>query len=270
MIRACISGVLALLVVGFGCPMVYGEGSRPGTTGASEEWVFPATVYLWAVGLDGNATVKGIDMEVSEGFGDIFDNLDVALEGHFELWKGRWGGMFDATYVKLSADANSGPVAVDLTQKYTLIDFGVLYRAGIWPMDKTSGETTGSNRWTTFDLLLGGRYTKLDMELEPQRLPKIEGDESWTDLIVGGRLITDLSEKWSLILRSDIGGFGISGSTDFTLNGIVLFAWRFHPKWMTLVGYRALYQDYETGSGADKFKYDITTHGPILGLTYRF
>ena len=37
-----------------------------------------------------------------------------------------------------------------------------------------------------------------------------------------------------------------------------------------LLGYRILYQDYERGSGINKFAYDITTHGPIIGVQYRF
>lgn len=36
------------------------------------------------------------------------------------------------------------------------------------------------------------------------------------------------------------------------------------------VGYRVLYQNYEDGSGANRFAYDITTHGPIIGMNFRF
>ena len=37
-----------------------------------------------------------------------------------------------------------------------------------------------------------------------------------------------------------------------------------------LFGYKALYQDYEEGSGRDKFEFDVTMHGPILGLSVPF
>ncbi len=36
------------------------------------------------------------------------------------------------------------------------------------------------------------------------------------------------------------------------------------------VRYRALYQDFEEGSGSDRFVWDVTLHGPILGLNVRF
>jgi hypothetical protein len=35
-------------------------------------------------------------------------------------------------------------------------------------------------------------------------------------------------------------------------------------------GYRLVYNDYSTGSGVNKFRYDILTQGPQLGYTYRF
>jgi len=34
--------------------------------------------------------------------------------------------------------------------------------------------------------------------------------------------------------------------------------------------HRARYQDYTDGSGADKFEWDVTLHGPILGLAIGF
>jgi len=35
-------------------------------------------------------------------------------------------------------------------------------------------------------------------------------------------------------------------------------------------GYRASHQDFEDGSGARKFEWDMTLHGPVVGLNIRF
>ena len=35
-----------------------------------------------------------------------------------------------------------------------------------------------------------------------------------------------------------------------------------------LAAYRALYVDYETGSGLDRFRYDMLTQGPMVGITF--
>ncbi|MDB4442668.1 hypothetical protein N9219_04545 [bacterium] len=258
--RKILAAVMLVLVIGLVCPMAYGEG--PNKTD-SDEWQFSITPYLWAIGMNGDMTVKGVDSEVDENFSDILSNLDIALEAHFEVWKGKWGGFFDGTYVKLKTDAGTTG-NIDITSTIGLVDFGGFYRVGTWPV----GSPEDVGRSLSFDALVGGRYMDLKVKFDPDRLPSFDQNKSWTDLIVGGRMIFDFSEKWAFILRGDIGGFGISGSSDFTANGIGLVGWTFHPSWTLLGGYRALYQDYETGSGSNEFKYDVTTHGPILGLTY--
>ena len=258
--RKILAAVMLVLVIGLVCPMAYGEG--PNKTDA-DDWQFSITPYLWAVGLNGDMTVKGVDSDVDVNFSDILTNLDIALEAHFEVWKGKWGGFFDGTYVKLKTDAGTTG-NIDITSTIVLVDFGGFYRVGTWPV----GSPENVGRSLSFDALVGGRYTDLKVKFDPDRLPSFDQDKSWTDLIVGGRMIFDFSEKWAFILRGDIGGFGISGSSDFTANGIGLVGWTFHPSWTLMGGYRALYQDYETGSGSNEFKYDVTTHGPILGLTF--
>ena len=82
-----------MLVIGLVCPMAYGEG--PNKTD-SDEWRFSITPYLWAVGLNGDMTVKGVDSDVDVSFGDILTNLDIALEAHFEVWRGNWGAFSTA------------------------------------------------------------------------------------------------------------------------------------------------------------------------------
>ena len=258
--RKILAAVMLVLVIGLVCPMAYGEG--PNKTD-SDEWQFSITPYLWAIGMNGDMTVKGVESDVDENFSDILSNLDIALEAHFEVWKGKWGGFFDGTYVKLKTDAGTTD-NIDITSTIGLVDFGGFYRVGTWPV----GTPENKGRSLSFDALVGGRYMDLKVKMDPEHLSSRDKKKSWTDLIVGGRMIFDFTEKWSFILRGDIGGFGISGSSDFTANGIGLVGWTFHPSWTLLGGYRALYQDYETGSGSSEFKYDVTTHGPILGLTY--
>ena len=41
------------------------------------------------------------------------------------------------------------------------------------------------------------------------------------------------------------------------------------PRRSGMAGYRALYVDYTKGSGLTHFEYNMTMHGPIIGLTAR-
>ena len=255
--RKILAAVMLVLVLGLVCPMAYAEGPKPNPVDG-DEWRFSITPYLWAIGMNGDMTVKGVESDVDVSFGDILSNLDIALEAHFEVWKGKWGGFFDGTYVKLKTDAGTSD-NIDITSTIGLVDFGGFYRVGTWPV----GTPKNKGRSLSFDALVGGRYMDLKVKMDHEHLSSFDQNKSWTDLIAGGRMIFDFSEKWSFILRGDIGGFGISGSSDFTANGIGLVGWTFHPSWSLLGGYRALYQDYETGSGSSEFKYDVTTHGQI-------
>jgi hypothetical protein len=62
--------------------------------------------------------------------------------------------------------------------------------------------------------------------------------------------------------------------SDFAWNAFGLIGYRFglfgEDNARVLAGYRALSQDYTDGSGRNKFKWDITMHGPILGLDIGF
>ena len=94
------------------------------------------------------------------------------------------------------------------------------------------------------------------------------GTQDWWDPIVGANLGLPLGKNFSLDLRSDVGGFGVG--SDFTWQVFPYLNWRF-AEWGSLqAGYRWLYMDYETGSGASRFKYDMLNQGPQIGFTFHF
>ncbi len=88
------------------------------------------------------------------------------------------------------------------------------------------------------------------------------------ELLIGLSTLWDLSERWALQLRGDIGG--IAFGSDFAWDAFGLIGYQFslfgEDNARVLAGYRALSQDYTDGSGRNKFKWDVTLHGPILGL----
>jgi hypothetical protein len=69
-------------------------------------------------------------------------------------------------------------------------------------------------------------------------------------------------------VTGDIGGFGVG--SDFAWDAFGVIGYRFslfgQENSGVIAGYRALSQDYTDGSGRDKFQWDVTLHGPILGL----
>ena len=256
--KALLALAMSILCV----PGVWADSA--GGTSTDGSWAFSVAPYLWMANIKGTQTVKGQEADLDVSFGDVLDVLDFAAELHVEGMKDNtWGFFVDGTYLKLGPEAKQGPIDIRIGYKYWLWEAGGVYRANSWATD---------NGHAAVDLLLGGRYTSMDVDLDFQKLPlpNVGGSASWTDLIVGARLVADIADNWSLVLRGDLGGFGIGGSSNLSAQGILLARWNFQPDWNLVVGYRALYQDYESGSGANKFAYDGTTHGPVLGVEYRF
>lgn len=76
----------------------------------------------------------------------------------------------------------------------------------------------------------------------------------------------DINEKWSFIGRADIG----TGDSDQVWNALVAFTYQFTRLISGFAGWRVLDYDVETGSGADTFKYDMKSSGPLLALVFHW
>ena len=242
--RRILAASIIMVVIGLVCPMAYGEESN-----SNSDWEFNlAPMYLWAVSIDGDQTVKGVDVDLDVPFSEIFDKLKGALTFHFEgLYKQRWGFFSDLNYIVLEMD--DGPVDIDFTE--ILFELAGFYRF-----------TDGAHAIDGFG---GLRYSSMDVDLDlPSPLPNVDQGKDWVDPYLGLRWQWKFAEKWGTDLRGDIGGFGIGSDITWNLVGMVDFKpWK-HVG--LFGGYRALYQDYSTGSGSNKFEFDATMHGPLLGL----
>ena len=254
------AAIITIIVFAILCQTVLADdASKPNSDTNSDsaiaknwEWSL-APMYLWAASIDGDMTVKGVKVDVEESFSDIVSNLDGALMFHFEgVYRQQWGFFADLMYIRLNPDDESTPIGdISIDYEETLAELGGFYR---W--------TTGAH---AIDGLGGLRYTSMKGELGlPGPLPDFDQRKDWVDPFLGARWIWPFADKWGLRLRGDIGGFGIG--SDLTWNAIGLIT--FKP-WKHVGfggGYRVLYQDYSTGSGRNRFSYDATMYGPILGF----
>jgi hypothetical protein len=234
-----------------------------------EGWEFAAVPYLWAVAMDGSATVKGQKSDVDSPFSDILREINVGFMFDFEARKDRLGFFVNPVYAVLSGDQTVEGISVDVTASLFVGSFGVDYELGPYAL------TESSAGWAPAVTLLpyvGGRYTYLGTTINAKDVRYVDGSEDWLDPIVGLRTIWDFSKRWHFTLAGNIGGFGVG--SDFAWEAFGLFGYRF-SLWGKdnanfLFGYRALYEDYKTGSGSDLFEFDATMHGPIFGLRVGF
>ena len=171
-----------------------------------------------------------------------------------EAVKGFWTFSSDLTYMKLKSDVN--------------VKNGIV--SGTAEMKQVAWELAGMRAlapWFELGLAFQLNNIKSDVDLfintsggVQERTSKI--DETWVDPSILVRVKTDLSKKWFFQFRGNIGGGGIGSDLYWQLQSY--FGYRFSKLFQLSAGYRVIYIDYETGSGNDRFVYDMTTFGPAI------
>lgn len=240
-------------------------------TDADSDWRFSVSPYMWALSLEGDATVKGNYSDLDVKFKDILDELNFAGMVEFEAWKGNFGFYVSGVYGNLGNTTKINGIKIDPTIQTLWTGAGGGYYLGTWNLGDASD---GNPSTLKADTYFGVRYTYLDVELDfkngPQ--PDVQGDQDWFEPVLGLRTLWDLSDRWSLSVGGDVGGMAFG--SDFAWGAFGLVNYRFNlfgnDNARFFVGYKAMSQDYEDGSGAKKFEWDVTAHGPVLGLTIPF
>jgi hypothetical protein len=236
---------------------------------AAQDWTLTLSPYVWMTSFNGDVTVRGNGpADVDASFSDILDASDsiLAFNSEIELHNGRFGFFVGPSYAQIGVDdvASGTILESDLTVDMLFVDAAVVARVADWPMESTVG---GEDTSVTFDVYGGVRYTNLGIELDVDAGGSPEEDRDWFDPIIGAESRIDLHPRWFLAFRGDFGGFG--AGSDFTANGSATLGWRFgifgRPAALR-AGYRALFQDYDEDVDEERFEWDMTIHGPTLGL----
>jgi hypothetical protein len=244
---------LCMMAALMAAPALYGQAAG----GSSDEWKFKLAPYLVFPWMDGNVAVRGREVDVNVGAGDILSNLQFGAMGYFEARKGAWGFGADAIYMALGTTIdpdlgrNLPSVDVDFNQ-------GAYQFTGLYALNEKIDLTAGA-RWNVLSGRLGFKG--------PQAIT-VEDTKQWVDPTVGLQIHQPLGGRWNFGLVADIGGFGAASK----------FAWQVFPtvginvgkKARIGFGYRALGMNYETGSGDTLFRYDVITSGPVLGMAFNF
>jgi hypothetical protein len=233
---------------------------------AEDGWHFTIAPYLWATGLEGTVSFEGTpDIPVDASFSDILDNLDLALAGHFEGRRGRWGFGLDAMYVKIGAGATidfplgpgDGPSAelqIDL-QETMLEGFG-FYRLALSERSTNPG---------FFDLLAGFRYVDVSQEVVLGSIERPRRDLDWTDLVLGLRGYAPLGDRFGLMARGDVSFVG----SDYTFHLKADLHWRISNRWRLIGGYKYMDFNLEKGEGLlDREVYNMQHSGPEFAVSF--
>ena len=220
-----------------------------------DHWEFKAIGYLWLAGTKGTADVikpvAPVDFDLS--IGDVLHALQFAVMGAAEAQKDRVVFLGDFAFFHLAfrkgigiRDPDFATASLDLrTAEVTLL----------------GGYRVVNNGPLKVDLLAGGRMNSFKIAMQLQG-PAREADgtikRTWVDPIIAARVVAPLSEKWSLSLYGDVGGFGLG--SHITWQAAPTINWAISHKTSVGAGWRYLKVDYRNGD----VLYNVGLSGPVI------
>jgi hypothetical protein len=264
-------------------------------------WTFQFTPYAWTTLINGSTTVKGRTANVDVGFNDLMNLVrrseipkDLALfMGYFEARNDRLSLFADMVYLKIGlnagmvqsrgVDALNATVGASAGLRYETViaEMAAAYEVTHWgstaaPGSGTSIDVFGGARgwWQKADasLALSGTVNIGDLTRNADGTLTASGNASWVDPLVGFRVRHQFATGLNFIASGDIGGFGVGSKFSWQTVASLNYDFYVHNgiTWSGMAGYRALYVDYAKGSGLTQYEYNVTMHGPVLGITARF
>ncbi len=243
-----------------------------GAADAGEQWWVQPSLAIWLAGISGNVGVRDITAHLDLSFSDILQDSDslIGLAGSVQFGKGKLGGYVNGFWMKIGQETPTPLGTADLTIEQSIMDFGVSYEVGRWPMEWTRTADKPA-RELAVHAYVGGRYNSLDLDAQFPVIPSRGRNKEWVDPMIGAWVDFPFAQDWSIVARGDIGGFG--AASEFAWTAAVLGSWDFRlgrfPSSLQF-GYLAIGDDYESGSGTDRFLWDTVMHGPLLNWLIRF
>jgi len=220
-----------------------------------------ARLGAWGISLSGKTGVRNLEASVNESFSDLIDDANFAAFPSFDISKGNWLLAFNGLYANLSESEHiAGPLdhgfGADITENMGIVDVGIGYTI--------VRATTTTGNPITLTPMIGGRWTYLDLEVDPENLPSRSVNRGWFDPYIGLQCTVGLTRNLDWRAGGTVGGFGVG--SQFTWSAATMFEWHFSEHVGLDIGYRVLAWDYDLGD----FKWDMTLQGPWIGLCVNF
>jgi hypothetical protein len=211
--------------------------------------------YLWAAGIDGDVSVRGQEVDVDVGFGDLVDKVDIGGSALGVLRYDRWVLWGQVDYFSLSSDELGG-------RRGRQVDSELETNSLIWTL-AVGYQFAGRRPGQTVDVLIGARQLSLENELTLAGLGTFKRDKDFIDAILVVRPNLPLSDRVVFNLILSVG----SGASDLTWELWPQLEFRLAAPWVAQLGYRRLQYDIDGGNGNS---FDAAFHGLTLGLGARF
>ncbi len=219
---------------------------------AQEDWEthYSLGVFGIGAGMEGYLLAPYAPNRQKVYFSDLNSDLNTGGGVSFAMKQARWSILSDVVFFSFDKKVNG--IKANSDQLY--FELCSAFKVG-----------------DSFSVVVGGRYAKLTSDLvfpgSPQPY-KRKIDADWVDPIVGGMLELPVGKSWALMMRGDVGGFGVGSD-------IVWHAWlrldgKLGDAAIVSLGYRYWDNNFESRKYPRKTGYDMTVAGPTLGIAFNF
>lgn len=226
-------------------------------------WRLSAGAYLVMNRVDADQTLGDTELPLDFKFDFPLDNPEFGF--HLEAHNSRFGALFDIVNIDVTDKLRVPPELEPNAESFFDFDISALELLGFYRYNQPN--------WS-FDFLGGLRYNTLKFEPKfsetenPTLTKKIK--ESWFDPVVGGRLTLNVTPRFSLTARGDLGGFGIG--SDIALNSQAGLGYRLTRRTHIFARFHQLSTRYDTGKKNQTgfFLYDGSELRILLGTDIHF
>ena len=232
-------------------------GTASPQTTPTDSWQFQLTPYLWIPTISGRAGIGNLITDTSTSVSDSGVELNFGFMGTFEARKNKFIILTDLQYSDLATEkGNPGPLfsSTRASFKTFVLDPEIGYRL----LDNGKG--------ATLDVLGGLRYWHLNAHIAFRAgilaAAEASRSKSWVDGVVGLRGKAALSKRWFVTGKADLGG----GGSKFTYQLFGGVGFNVGKRVALVGGYRDLNVNYDK----DGFLFDMSLHGAIFGVGFKF
>ena len=222
-------------------------------------WHFGVTPYLFLSGLTGRVGARGraFDLGSSDFTGGRRDNFAIGFMVAVEARKDRFVILNDMIWANLTSEKDTiGPL-------YSTTKVGTK----LFIIDPEAGYRFVNSEKGSIDVLGGVRVWSVEASLNATTgvLPGFEVSQrkTWAAPVIGVRGIANITPRFFLAGKFDIGGAGIGADLTTQLWGAA--GYKFTKHFAMLGGYRWLQVDYDDEEG---FLFDTTMSGVMVGMKF--
>ena len=222
-------------------------------------WHFGVAPYLFLSGLSGRVGARGrtFDLGSADFSGGKRDNFAIGFMAAVEARKGRFVILNDLVWANITSEKDTaGPF-------YATTKLGTK----LFIIDPEAGYRFVNSEKGSIDVLGGVRVWSVEASLNATTgvLPGFDVSQrkTWAAPVIGVRGVANITPRFFLAGKFDIGGAGIGADLTTQLYGAA--GYKFTKHVAMLGGYRWLQVDYDDEAG---FLFDTQMSGIMLGMKF--